>query len=218
MKTKYSFSSRPITSLSHCWGGDLSHSCLQNSFNSATLEGFWAWTDHFKSSQNISIRFKSGLCQGSSKTFILFPFEPFRGELVLWIIVLLHNPTALEHQITGWWPDNTPSEFPVREQNSWLLQLWQVTHNKKRHPNTITLHTPMLVWCSHVRCNRIQQVQLVHRTLSQKNSGSLMCCGGYFSWKKASLNTMIIDAYHCLPCEKFEGGKYIFTFFCIIEL
>ncbi len=52
-------------------GGILAHSSLQNCFNSATLEGFRAWMDCLKSCHSISIRFKSGLWLGHSKTLIL---------------------------------------------------------------------------------------------------------------------------------------------------
>ncbi len=58
-------------SLSHRCRGILAHSSLQNCFNSATLEGFQAWKDCLRSCHSISIRFKSGLWFGHSKTLIL---------------------------------------------------------------------------------------------------------------------------------------------------
>ncbi len=41
------------------------------------------------------------------------------------IIVLLHNPSALQLEVTNWWPDIS-SGFFDRVQNSWFHQLWQV--------------------------------------------------------------------------------------------
>ena len=94
-------------SLSHHCGGILTHSSLQNCFNSAILEGFLAWTARLRSHHSISIGFKSRLWLGHSKTLILFFFKPFRGGFagVFRIVVLLHDPRALEFEGTNWWPD-----------------------------------------------------------------------------------------------------------------
>ncbi len=63
--------------------GILSHSSLQNCFNSATLEGFLAWMDCLRSCHSISIGFKSGLWFGHSKTLILFFLSHSEVDLLL---------------------------------------------------------------------------------------------------------------------------------------
>ena len=62
-------------------GGILAHSSLQNCFNSASLEGFQAWTAYLRSCHSISITFKSGLWLGQSKTFIFFWATYQEGQL-----------------------------------------------------------------------------------------------------------------------------------------
>ncbi len=93
-------------SLSHRCGGISAHSSLQNCFNSATLEGFWAWMDCLRSCHIISIGFKSRLWLGHSKTLILFFLSHSEVDLLVCfgIIVLLHNPSALELKVTNWRP------------------------------------------------------------------------------------------------------------------
>ena len=49
---------------------NIGHSSLQNCFNSATLEGFRAWTACLRSYHSTSIGFKAGCWPGHSKTFI----------------------------------------------------------------------------------------------------------------------------------------------------
>ncbi len=102
-------------SLSHRCGWILAHSSLQNCFNSATLEGFRAWMDWLRSCHSISIGFKPGLWLGHSKTFNFVFLEPFRGGLagVFGIIVLLHNTSALELEVTNWWPDILLQDFLI---------------------------------------------------------------------------------------------------------
>ncbi len=109
-------------SLSHCCGGILATSSLQNCFNSVTLKGFRAWNNCLRSCHSISIGFKSRLWLGHSKTLIDFFLEPFRGGLtgMFGIIVLLHNPGALELEVTNWRPDILLQDF----QNVWFHQLW----------------------------------------------------------------------------------------------
>ncbi len=58
-------------------------SSLQNCFNSATLEGFWAWMDCLRSCHSISIRFKCGLWLDHSKTLILFFLSHSEVDLLL---------------------------------------------------------------------------------------------------------------------------------------
>ncbi len=100
-------------SLSHRCGGILAQSSLQNCFNSATLEGFQAWKDCLRSCHSISIGFKSGLLTWPLQN--LHFVQPFRGGLagVFGIIVLLHNPSALELEVTNWWPDILLQDFLI---------------------------------------------------------------------------------------------------------
>ncbi len=104
--------------------------------------------------------------------------EPFRGGLagVFGIIVLLHNPSALELEVTNWRPDILLQDFLIRVQNSWFHQLWQVTQVLKLQssprPSHYLHHVWLLVWCSfyemlcwfYARCNgthTFQKVQLL---------------------------------------------------------
>ncbi len=102
-----------ITGCGHCCGGILAHSSLQNCFNSATLEGFQAWNDCLWSRHSISIGFKSRLWLGQNLNFVFL--EPFRGGLAgeFGIIVLLHNPSALELEVTNWWLDILLQDFLI---------------------------------------------------------------------------------------------------------
>ena len=68
--------------LHHC-GGILAHSSLQNCFNSATLEGFRAWTACLRSCHSISIGFRSGLWLDHSRTFILFLLSHSEVDLLV---------------------------------------------------------------------------------------------------------------------------------------
>ncbi len=69
--------------------------------------------DCLRSCHSISIRFKSGLWLGHSKTLLFAFLEPFRGGLagVFGIIVLLNNPSALE--LSNWWPDILLQDFLI---------------------------------------------------------------------------------------------------------
>ncbi len=99
-------------SLSHRCRGILAHSSLQNFFNSAILEGFQTWKDCLRSCHSISIGFKSGLWLGHSKTLIFL--EPFRGGLAgVFRIIVLHNPCALELEVTNWRPDILLQDFLI---------------------------------------------------------------------------------------------------------
>ncbi len=101
-------------SLSHCCGGILVHSSVQNCFNSATLEGFRAWMDCLRSCHSISIGFKSGLWFGHSKTLILFFLSHSEMDLLVFgIIVLLHNPSALDLEVTNWQPNILLQDFLI---------------------------------------------------------------------------------------------------------
>ncbi len=64
-------------------GGILAHSSWQNCCNSATLEGFRAWTAFLRSCHSISIGFRSGLWLGHSKVFILFFFSHSEVDLLV---------------------------------------------------------------------------------------------------------------------------------------
>ena len=85
----------------------LAHSSMQNWFNSVTSVGFQAWTAFFKSCHNISIGIRSELWLGPSKTSNLLLFKQFSCILdcVFWVIVFLHDPDALQLQLTDGWPD-----------------------------------------------------------------------------------------------------------------
>ncbi len=101
--------------------------------------------------------------------------EPFRDGLagVFGIIVLLHNPSALESEVTNW---HSLSGFSDRVQNSWFHQLCQVIQVLKLQssprPSHYHHHVWLLVWCSfyemlcwfYTRCNvthTFQKVQLL---------------------------------------------------------
>lgn len=58
-------------SLLHCCGGILAYSSLNNSFNSPSLEGFWAWVARLRFFHSISMRFKSSIWFCHSKTSLL---------------------------------------------------------------------------------------------------------------------------------------------------
>ncbi len=96
-------------------GGILAHSSWQNCCNSATLEGFRAWTAFLRSCHSISIGFRSGLWLGHSKSLHFVFLQPFRGGFagVFWIIVLLQNPSSLQLAVTNRWPDIVLQDFLV---------------------------------------------------------------------------------------------------------
>ena len=102
-----------LTSLWRNSGPQFSAEC----FNSATLEGFWAWTACISSCHSISVGFKCRLW--------LPLYWPFRGGLavVLWLIVLLHNPGALVLKVTNWWPDILLRHFLLDKP---LCSFWSV--------------------------------------------------------------------------------------------
>lgn len=101
-------------SLSHRCGWILAHSSLQNCFNSATLEGFRAWKDCLRSCHSISIGFVWTLIWPLQNLNFVF-LEPFRGGLagVFGINVLLHNPSALELEVTNWRLDILLQDFLI---------------------------------------------------------------------------------------------------------
>ncbi len=85
--------------------------------------------------------------------------EPFRGGLagVFGIVVLLHNPSVLEFEVTNWWLDI-------------LLQVLKLQSSPR--PSHYHHHVWLLVWCSfyemlcwfYTRCNgthTFQKVQLL---------------------------------------------------------
>ncbi len=117
---------------------------FEECFNSAALKGFRAWKDCLRSCHSISIGFKSGFSFGHSKTLILFFLRPFRCGLagVLGIIVLLHNPSVLELEVTNWWPDILPKDF--------LMECrihGSISYGSPR-PSHYPHHVWLLVWCS----------------------------------------------------------------------
>ncbi len=152
-------------SLSHCCGGILAHSSLQNCFNSATLEGFRAWMDCLRSCHSISIRFKSGLWLGHSKTLILFflshsevNFAGVFGIMSCWITQVR---LSLRSQTDG---RTFSVRISDRVQNSWSsIMASRPGPEAAKQPQTITLPPPWLTveWCSfyemlywfYVRCN-----------------------------------------------------------------
>lgn len=107
--------------LSHCCGAILAHSSLQNCFNSATLEGFRAWTARLRSPHSISVRIQSGhrLCRSKPLYFVFN--KPFRGGPAgaFQVIVLQHNPSALQLEATNRWSNvlhqNIPVEIKIRD-------------------------------------------------------------------------------------------------------
>ncbi len=152
-------------SLSHRCGGILAHSSLQNCFNSATLEGFEAWNDCLRSCHSISIRFKSGLWLGHSKTLILFFLSHSEANLLV-----CFGSLSWGHKLTA---GHSPSGFSDRVQNSRFHQLWQVVQVLKLQssprPSHYHHHVWLLVWCSfyemlcwfYARCNGTRTFQKV---------------------------------------------------------
>ncbi len=96
-------------------GGILAHSSWQNCCNSATLEGFRAWTRLFKVMpqhlNRIQVRTLTRPLQSLHFVFL----QPFRGGFagVFWIIVLLQNPSSLQLEVTNRWPDIVLQDFLV---------------------------------------------------------------------------------------------------------
>ncbi len=154
-------------SLSHHCGGILAHSSLQNCFNSATLEGFWAWMDCLWSCHAATAS-QSDL----SLDFDLVFLEPFRGGLagVLEIIVLLHNPTALELEGTNWRPDILLQDFLIECRIHGSINFgkssrsWSCKAAPDHHTTTTMFDcwydVLMLCWF-YARCNGTQTFQKV---------------------------------------------------------
>ncbi len=136
-------------SLSHCCGGILAHSYLQNFINSATFEGFWAWKVCLRSCHSISNGFKSVLWFGPSKNLNFVFLEPFRGGLagVFGIIVLLHEPNALG--VTNWRPDILLQDFLIecRIQGSINYGKSSRSWSCKAAPDHHTTTTMFYCWC-----------------------------------------------------------------------
>ncbi len=106
---------------------NLAHSSCRIVLIQPTLEGFeHEWTG-LRSCHSISIGFKSGLWFGHSITLICFSWSHSEVDLLVCLgsLSLLHNPSALQLEVTNWWPDIS-SGFFDRVQNSWFHQLWQV--------------------------------------------------------------------------------------------
>ncbi len=83
----------------------------------------------------------------------------------VWVIVLLHNPSALELEVTNWRPDILLQGFD-RVQNSCFHQLWKVVQVLKLRPAHYHHHVWLLIWCVgfYARCNgtrTFQKVQLL---------------------------------------------------------
>ncbi len=101
-------------SLLQCCGGILAHSSWQNCCNSATMEGFRAWTAFLRSCHSISIGFRSGLWLGHSKVSFCFSSAIQRWICwCVWIIVLLQNLSSLQLEVTNRWPDIVLQDFLV---------------------------------------------------------------------------------------------------------
>lgn len=85
----------------------LAHSSLQNCFNSATSEGFRAWTARLRSPHSISVGISSGRWLGCSKPLYFVFNKPFRGGPTgaFQVIVLQQNPSALQLEAMNRWPD-----------------------------------------------------------------------------------------------------------------
>lgn len=99
--------------LYHC-GEIVAHSPLQNCFNSVTLKCFKHEQPVYglagASQPELSPDFDS-----VTQRRQVWLFETFRGGLavVFWIIVLLHNPSALKLQGLSWYPDILFHDFLV---------------------------------------------------------------------------------------------------------
>lgn len=85
----------------------LADSSLQNCFNAATLEGFWARNACLRSTHSISVGIQSGRRLGCSKPLYFVFNKPFRGGPTgaFRVIVLQHNPSALRLEAMNRWPD-----------------------------------------------------------------------------------------------------------------
>ncbi len=156
-------------------GGILAHSSWQNCCNSATLEGFRAWTAFLRSCHSISIGFRSGLWLGHSKVFILFFFSHSEVDLLVCFGSEPKFASAWGHeQMAG----HCPSGFFGRQQNSWFhlsQRVFQVLKQQNSpRPSHYHHHILLLVWCSfsemlcyfYARCNgthTFQKVQLLSR-------------------------------------------------------
>ncbi len=164
-------------SLSHCCGGILAHSSLQNCFNSVTLEGFQAWKDCLRSRHSSSIGFKPGLWLGHSKTLLLFFLCHSEVDLLLCLGSLSRFITQVRLSLRSQ-TDGRTFFFRI----FWLSAEFMVPSIMASHPGpeaakqtqTITLPPPcltvgmmffyeMLCWF-YVSCNgtrTFQKVQLL---------------------------------------------------------
>ena len=85
------------------------YSSLQNWFNSDKLVGFWVLPQHLYWVQVRTLTL-------ASPNFCFVSFQLFRCGLafVFWIIVLVHNPIALQIQLTDRWLDILLKIFHVQ--------------------------------------------------------------------------------------------------------
>ncbi len=175
-------------------GGILAHLSWQNCCNSATLEGFRAWTAFLRSCHSISIGFRSGLWLSHSKVFILFCFSHSEVDLLVCLGSLSCCRTQVRFSLRSRTDGRTLS-FRIfgRQQNSWFhlsQQVFQVLKQQNSpRPSHYHHHISLLVWCSfsemrcyfYARCNGTHLpksstfVSSVHRVFSQKSWGSSRC-------------------------------------------
>ena len=211
-------------SLSHCCGGILAHSSLQNCFNSVTLEGFRAWTAFLRSCHSISIGFRSGLWLGHSKVFILFFFSHSEVDLLVCFGSLSCCRTQVREQMAG----DSPSGFFGKQQNSWFhlsQQVFQVLKQQNSpRPSHYHHHILLLVWCSfsemlcyfYGRCNgthtfqkSLTFVSSVHRVFSQKSWGSSRCF--LAKLRRAFMFFLLSSGFRLgtLPCRPFLPSLFL---------
>ncbi len=114
-------------SLSHRCGGILSHSSLQNCFNSATLEVLRAWKDCLRSCHSISIGVKSGLWLSHSKTLISFLLSYSELDLLMCLGSLSCCKTQERLNLrSNWWLDILLQDFLIECRIHDSFDVWQV--------------------------------------------------------------------------------------------
>ncbi len=161
-------------------GGILAHSSWQNCCNSATLEGFRAWTRLFKVMPQHLNRIQVRTWLGHSKS-LHFCFSSAIQRWICWC-VLDHCPAA-EHKFASAWghvqmAGHCPSGFFGRQAEFMVpfitASLPGPEAAKQPRPSHYHHHTLLLVWCSfsemlcyfYARCNgthTFQNVQLLSR-------------------------------------------------------
>ncbi len=101
--------------------------------------------------------------------------EPFRGGLagVFGIIILLHNPSALELELTNWWPDILLQDFQIECRIHGSINYGKSSRSwSSLRPSHYHHHVWLLIWSSfyemlcwfYARCNgthTFQKVQLL---------------------------------------------------------